>query len=73
MSQEADVHDDFYSPEQLSERLGGTIKPRTLANWRTSGTGPKYVKLGGKVAYPKREVEAWIAKRTVQSTSQYRV
>lgn len=27
------------------------MSPRTLENWRSSGKGPAYVKLGGQVRY----------------------
>lgn len=62
----------FLSTDELSSMLGGKIKPRTLANWRSLGMGPKFVKMGGKVAYPRNEVDAWLERRTVENTSQYR-
>ena len=34
----------------LAERMGVTVK--TLANQRSAGTGPKFVKVGGAVRYP---------------------
>ena len=40
----------FLTPAQMAERLG--VKPKTLANQRSSGTGPKFVKVGGAVRYP---------------------
>lgn len=61
----------FLSPQQLSERWGGRIKVRTLHNWRTSGGGPPFTKIGGAVLYKLDDVEKWEASRTVQSTSQY--
>jgi hypothetical protein len=39
-----------------------------LANWRCTGKGPKYVKLGGKVKYRKSDVEAFISASVRQST-----
>lgn len=32
----------------------------TLAKWRSMGTGPKHIKLGGLVRYESRAVDAWI-------------
>ncbi len=39
-----------------------SISIRTLANWRSLGKGPGYVKLGGKVLYPVYELQKWIRK-----------
>lgn len=41
----------------------------TLRKWRLSGIGPQFVKAGANVRYQADDVEAWIAARTVQSTS----
>lgn len=40
----------FLTPAQMSERMGVSVK--TLANQRSAGTGPKFVKVGGAVRYP---------------------
>ena len=61
----------FLTPAQLSDRWGGMIGPRTLANWRSQGNGPPFVKIGGAIAYRLADVEAYEAKQTVSSTSQY--
>lgn len=61
----------FLTPHQLSERWEKRINVRTLANWRTQGTGPRYVKIGGAIVYKIDDVEAYEAKNTVSSTSQY--
>ena len=59
------------TPEELSARWGNRIKVRTLNNWRTSGHGPKFVKIGGAVLYRVSGVEDYETRRTVSSTSQY--
>lgn len=61
----------FLTAQELSDRYGGRISARTLSNWRWAGTGPKFLKLGGRVVYPLRDLEAWEARRTVVSTSEY--
>lgn len=61
----------FLTPQQLSDRWGGRIKLRTINNWRITGDGPPYTKIGGAVLYPISEVEKWEKARTVNSTSQY--
>lgn len=62
----------YLTPTELSDRYHGRISPRTLSNWRCAGTGPKFVKLGGRILYPVAEVEAWEARRTAESTAAYR-
>jgi len=32
----------------------------TLADWRTKGIGPDYLKLGAAVRYRRSEVDAWL-------------
>lgn len=40
----------------------------TLANWRTLGKGPKYIKMGKKILYAQAEVEAFEAERVKDNT-----
>lgn len=47
-----------------------SLSERTLERLRVSGTGPRYVKLGRRVAYRQADIEAWIAERVVSSTSE---
>ena len=61
----------FITPRQLSERWGESIGVNTLANWRSSGEGPPFIKIGSKVLYDLVDIEAWEASRRVTSTSQY--
>ena len=46
---------------ELSRRW--TISPRTLERWRWCGEGPRYLKIGGRVAYRLEDVEAYEAKQ----------
>ncbi len=61
----------YLTPDELSGRWKGRISVRTLSNWRSAGTGPKYTKTGGRILYPLREVQAWETRRTAVSTSDY--
>lgn len=45
------------------------ISLRTLEKHRTYGTGPTYRKIGGRVLYAVRDLEAWSAIGTRKSTS----
>ena len=55
-------------PEQrAAERLGLSVK--TLRNWRVSGAGPCFVKLGRCVRYRDADITAFIQGRLQISTS----
>jgi hypothetical protein len=45
--------------------------PKTLANWRVLGTGPRWfqVQAKGKVLYSIAELESWLASQMRTSTS----
>ena len=38
----------------------------TLAHWRSEGRGPRFIKLGAKVAYRGSDLNEWLASRTVE-------
>lgn len=61
----------YLTTDELSGRWKGRISVRTLSNWRSAGTGPKYTKAGGRILYPLAEVSAWETRRTAESTSKY--
>ena len=49
---------------QVCELIG--IKPITAAQWRARGEGPRWVRVGRRhIRYRRRDVEEWIAARTV--------
>ena len=56
---------DYLTPAELVARYRGTITIRTLANWRSTGEGPRYTKVGGRVLYPMLGVIEWEAARTL--------
>ncbi len=52
--------DDILTPAELANEY--RISPRTLANWRAKGTGPKVFRFGLRaVRYKRADVEAFIA------------
>lgn len=55
------------SPEDAAARLG--IKASTLANWRWSGDGPRYLKVGGRVRYRLNDLAEWLEAQVRSSTS----
>jgi predicted DNA-binding transcriptional regulator AlpA len=54
---------DLLKPKEAAEALGG-LAPQTLAVWRAKGFGPRYVKIGVLVRYPRSEIDAWLEERT---------
>ncbi len=65
-------------PEQnhmyLTQREAAKIlrlSERSLERFRLSGTGPRFIKAGGRrVLYRMCDIEAWLAERTFSSTSE---
>lgn len=55
---------------QLAERWG--LSTATLERWRTNGTGPKYIRLPGKVIYRLCDIEAYENECLVSSTAEFR-
>jgi predicted site-specific integrase-resolvase len=58
----------LFFPEGVSERIGVTTK--TLAHWRCAGSGPKYVKIGGRIMYRPEDVRDYVAARVINRTSE---
>ena len=46
-------------------------KEGTLAYWRGAGIGPKFVKVGRTVMYPKEPMIAYFKEHLYQSTCEY--
>jgi helix-turn-helix protein len=44
---------------------------KTLANWRSAGKGPKFIKAGHKILYRVADVHQWLESRVFASTSDY--
>lgn len=57
------VNSHHLTPADLAQRWGMSIG--TLANDRSAGRGPAYVKLGGRVVYRLVDIEAYEAARVV--------
>ena len=41
----------------------------TIRVWRYQGKTPPHIKLGKKILYPKKDVEAWLQAQVVESKS----
>lgn len=53
---------DFLTVEQLVTRWKCKVTAATLATWRSRGSGPKFVKVGGRVLYRTADVIDYEAK-----------
>jgi Helix-turn-helix domain len=58
---------DYFTAEEAASYL--RLAPATLANWRSSGDGPLYLKLGAKVVYRRRDLDAWADAHRRDSTN----
>jgi predicted DNA-binding transcriptional regulator AlpA len=57
--------------EQAADQL--QISPKTLARWRWSGDGPKFVKIGKCVRYRQAEIDRFIEAGQRQNTCKVEV
>lgn len=60
MSQSASQR-EYITPDELIARWRGQVTKGTLANWRSKGTGPAYIKAGKAVLYPLDTLETYEA------------
>jgi hypothetical protein len=56
---------EYLTPQELTQRYKGVVTLRTLANWRSTGEGPQFTKIGGRVLYALLAVKAWEARRRI--------
>lgn len=56
--------DTLVSPQQLAEYLGIPLK--SVRNWRTTGSGPRGIRVGKHVRYRWSDVEAWLERQADQ-------
>jgi hypothetical protein len=59
--------DRKFSRREAATYLG--LSPRTLEGWAVRGSGPRMLKLGSRVVYRRRDLEAWLAARERANTS----
>jgi predicted DNA-binding transcriptional regulator AlpA len=58
----------YLKPREAAEYVNGSTS--TLAKWRLYGGGPKFSRLGRAIRYAKRDLDEFMASRTVASTSE---
>jgi phosphatidylserine decarboxylase len=62
MSASTEQVEVYLTPQELLARWKGQVAAATLATWRSRGGGPAFTKLGGRVVYSIRDVEAYEAR-----------
>lgn len=50
--------DRWLTATEAAAYLGQRVK--TLSNWRSKGTGPRFAKRGGTIRYRKSDLDAWL-------------
>ena len=51
--------DDLRTVNELAEFLG--VSQATLNQWRWRGKGPRWIRVGRHIRYPRFDTEAWLA------------
>ncbi len=62
------VRKNSLSQIELAQRW--SVSQRTLERWRSVGWGPTFHKMGGRVIYMIKDVEAYEAQTAMRSTSE---
>lgn len=60
--------DSLITPATLAQRLGTT--ERSLSEWRITGRGPKFIRIGRSPRYRPEAVDEWLLAREHASTSE---
>ena len=58
----------LYIPEEAAKLLRS--KSRTLERWRSTGTGPRYIKVGRRVVYRLADLEVWLEQQAREHTAE---
>ncbi len=58
--------DSLIEPSTLAARLGTT--ERSLSEWRITGRGPKFIRVGRRVRYRPEAVDSWLLANEHTST-----
>ena len=62
------ILEKLFTTIQLAEVLD--TNPGTLSNWRTTGIGPRFIKVGSHVRYREIDVEEWLDSHSAVKTAE---
>lgn len=60
--------DSLITTAMLAERLGMT--ERTLSEWRITGLGPAFIRIGESARYVPKSVDEWLLSQEHKSTAE---
>ena len=60
---------EFLTTRELANRWN--LKYKTVSNWRCTGYGPKYHRMGTRINYRLEDVERYELSKRCRSTSEY--
>jgi len=61
-------HDERMRVRDSADYIGVTIS--TLAKWRMTGFGPRYIKAGARVLYDRADLDEWLKTRRRSNTAE---
>ena len=61
--------ESYLTPKEVSHEY--RVAVQTLANWRATGMGPAFARMGGRIFYPRSKLDEWEHASTFQRTSDY--
>ena len=77
MRAELEIARVFVHPDGRMDRKNAAIylgcAAKTLADWATKGTGPRYVMVGGRAFYFQDDLDSWIASQERVTSSAQRL
>lgn len=68
-------HRPLLSPSEAAEQLtewGLDVSTRTLQEWRSTGRGPAYLKIGNQIRYHRGKLSTWVEAHEVKPTRRKR-
>jgi hypothetical protein len=63
--------DERLTPDEVVARWRHRVNKKTLANWRSLGTGPRFTRIGNRILYPLTAIMSYEEKRDYASTKDY--
>lgn len=64
-------NDERLTPDELVARWKHRVNTKTLANWRSLGSGPRFTRIGNRILYSLSAVMDYEERRDYGSTKDY--